>query len=291
MMHRRQIIFTALLSSIFTLALLAATLLLFSQAIAAPPSQVATPTPEINRAVRVSVTALAFEPVTQNARYSKDNGRQMIMLNTQTQIFDGTNNLFVAPLTLPDQAGLMGLTFFGEDFDNQGAVRVRLKRCDHGQSRCISLIDVTSTDIYAFGRFETARVPPLNEVINNDLYTYFLELELTALKNSGLRSVRLELVERGGAIQTPPIDSPVERWELSGALTNFLIPNEGRNQIRICTDNLDNLPNVTHFPSLVVDGQSTRLAGNQCLSVWGRTIQLRRPVSAGPSSGTYQILR
>jgi hypothetical protein len=291
MRPNRQIWLIAILSTCFTLTLLAGTLLVFSRVGAAPGRQVATPTPSPDRLVKLSLSALAFLPVSQTGLYSKDTTRQLLSLAGQNRNFNGGNNLFIAPLDLPDQTILLGLTFFGEDFDNQGAVRLRLKRCDHGQSRCVSLTDITSTDAFALGRFETAKIPPLNEVINNDLHAYFLELELTALNNSGLRSARLELVERsGGGASAPPVEARPERWDLSGNVTNFLIPNSGLNQIRICSDDLSHLPNVTHFPTLIVDGQSSRLSSNQCIVVWGRTIQLRRPVSAGPSSGTYQIL-
>ena len=76
---------------------------------------------------------------------------------------------------------------------------MRLRRCEHNQGRCVTLTDATSTDAFAIGRFETLKVALLREVINNNLYTYFLELELTAGGNSGLRSVRLGLLGQDGA--------------------------------------------------------------------------------------------
>jgi hypothetical protein len=60
---------------------------------------------------------------------------------------------------------------------------------------------------------------------------------------------------------------------------------------RICTDDLSHLPNPTHYPTLVVDGLAQPLASNTCVDATGYTIELRRQLNTGPSSGTYQILQ
>ncbi len=284
-MNHRQILLTTVLSSLLTLLIIVGSMLVFSQANAAPSTQDATSS---TAARYVSVSGLAFSPINQSTQYRFDNVRQMLSLETTTRNFFANNNVFVAPLSLPDQTILTGITAFGEDFDNQGSVVVRLKRCEHSQALCTSLTDVTSIDTFALGRFETAQVLNLNEVVNNNLYSYFLELEITALRNSGLRSVRVELIDKGtvgGAI------SIRESWELSGNVTRLALVSGALSQVEICTNNLNDLPNITHYPSVIIDGQSTRLSSNACVTVWGTNIELRRAFNTVASSGTYQILR
>jgi hypothetical protein len=279
-MNKYQLWLTAILSSFFSLTLVMGLFLVFERAKAAPSPQIAGSGP-----IYLSISGLAFLPTNASIPYSKDTTRQLLSLTGQNRNF----NLFIVPVNLPDQSVLTGMTVFGEDFDNQGAVQLRLKRCEQSQGVCISLTDATSTNAFAVGRFETVRVPILNEVINNNLYTYFLELELSALNNSGLRSVRLELFEEG---QAPPPTGNTDRWELSCPTTRLtLTSGTGARQVRVCTDNLSDLPNITHYPSLVVNDQVTRLSSNNCITVQGSTIEVRRPYNTGPSSGTYQILR
>jgi hypothetical protein len=289
-MNKRQILLTASLSTFFTLTIMAGSMLFFSRTMAAPSTQVAsTPTPQAitTSLTYLSVSSLAFMPVSRDTLYSKDVRRQMLTLNNQPLTSAADSNIFVAPLALPDKSVLTGMTIYGEDFDNQGAVQVRLKRCDHSQTRCISLAETTSTDTYAAGQFETIKAAIPDEVINHKFYSYFLELELTAVVKSGLRSVRLEMAE----------DIPLalagsgERWTLSKDVTSFLLPNQDWAQVRVCTDDLSHLNNSTHYPSLIVDGQVIPLSSNTCVTVWGRDIEIRRELNTGPSSGTYQFLR
>ena len=289
-MNRHQLLLAAALSTIFTLTIIAGSMLFFGGAIAAPPAQVtATPTPQVitNSLTYASVSSMAFMPVNQNIPYSKDVRRQMLTLDSQTLISTTDSNIFVASLALPDKNVLTGMTVYGEDFDNQGAVEVRLKRCDHSQARCASLAETTSSDAYAAGQFETIKVAIPDEVINNKFYSYFLELELAAAAESGLRSVRLEMT---GETTLTPVGS-VERWSLSKDITNFLLPNQGWTQVRVCTDDLSHLNNPTHYPKLIVDSQVIPLSSNTCVTVWGYNIEIRRELNTGPSSGTYQFLK
>jgi hypothetical protein len=287
-MKQGQVGLTALISSIVTLLIIAGSLLIFSQVFAASPANIdpiaAAQTGSVQQ--YISVSALAFGPVSQFAVYYKDFNQQLLTLGNQPRNFTGDSNRFVAPLTLPDQSWLAGLTVFGQDFDNQGEVRLRLKRCDHNQPRCILLTESASAVEYDGGLFE--KVSPFNEPIDNAFYDYFLELELTALGNSGLRSVRLETTMGGTVSPTPPT---LETWSLSGNVTSFRLPNQTTVQARICTDDLSYLNNPTHYPILIVDGQVINLTSNTCITVWGYNIEIRRDFNAGPSSGTYQILR
>ena len=289
-MNKRQLGLVALISSLFIVTVMAGSLLFFSRVSAAPP---ATTNPSkvaqtaAGRLQYVSLSSLAFRPVTPLAVYNLDFNQQLLTLGNQPRNFSGDINRFVGLLTLPDKARLTGLTIFGQDFDNLGEVRVRLKRCDHNQPRCIILTETGSVVEYDAGPFE--KVSLFNELVDNGFYTYFLELELTALGNSGLRSVRLELAAETGGSVPPPGNA--ERWSLSGDVRNFRLPNQMTTQARVCTDDLSYLDNPTHYPVLIVDGQAIPLASNTCVTVYGFNIELRRELNTGPSSGTYQFLR
>ena len=290
-MSKRQTLTMVLISSIFTLMIMASSILFFSWVTAAPPVAPVNAMESLQATdglLYTSVSALAFIPLNQNAFYAKDPRRQLLTLGNQARIATSDDNIFVAPLTLPDKSRLMGLTVFGEDFDNQGAVILRLKRCDHGQALCLNIAETTSTDVYAAGQFETSKVTTLNEIMDNNFYTYLLELELTAIANSGLRSVRLEFMTGEGATSPP---GRVEKWSLSGQVRNFLLPNTNLVEVRVCTDDLSHLNNPTHYPFVVVDNRIVSLSSNSCVTVQGRNLEIRRELNTGPSSGTYQFLR
>lgn len=282
-MNRLQIFATAALSTILSLAVLAGVVWGFSPAQAASSAQTTG-----TGLQSISVPAMAFNPVQQNSSFAKDTQRQLLWLMGSNRTVTRDRNIFVAPLLLPDRAQLLTMVISGEDYDTQGEVRVRFKRCDQRQPICVGLGEITSQISFAGGFFEAPTTFLQNEVINNASYTYFLELELTALNNSGLRSVRLDTAAAGSA--SPPVSSEV-RWELGGAFTSFPIPNSGWAEVKICTDDLSYLPNLSHYPFVVVDGTQRGLSSNSCLTVQGYDIEIRRNLNTGPSSGTYQILR
>lgn len=285
-MNKRQVVLTVAIASLFTLMVIVSVMMFFSQAMAASPvetEEIASLQAATDTFQYVSVSGLAFVPVRPNTPYVKDVQRQILSL---TSLITNANT-FVAPLMLPDRSKLFGLTVFGEDFDNQGEVRLRLKRCDHSQPRCVTLLETTSTNSYAFGQFETGRVSILNEVVDNRFYSFFLELELTALANSGLRSVQLEIVTEG----TDSAASSEEQWSLAGDVRSFPLPNVDFAQVRICADDLSHLDNPTHHPFVVVGDKVVTLSSNACVTVWGQDIEVRRKPNTGPSSGTYQFLR
>lgn len=286
-MNKGQAGLIAVISSMLTLLVIVGSMLIFTQVSAAPLARVDPKTADQPGRVQqyIGISAMAFGPVSQFAVYFKDFNQQLLTLGNQPRNFTGDSNRFVASLALPDQTRLAGLTVFGQDFDNQGEVRLRLKRCDHNQPRCILVAESASAVEYDGGLFE--KVSLFNELVDNNFYDYFLELELTALGNSGLRSVRLETAATG----TPPTPPTVEKWSLADNTTSFRLPNQTTVQARICTDDLSYLDNPTHYPVLVVDGQVISLASNTCITVWGYNIELRRDFNAGPSSGTYQFLR
>ena len=286
----RQMFVTALFSTLFTVLVLAGTVLFISQAMAAPADNVERGV--LNQATEsgfryINSSGLGFLPVQQNSTFFKDTQRQLLTLTGQDRTFSTGRNVFVAPLDLPDRSELLAMTVFGEDVDNQGEVRVRLKRCDHSHARCAVLAETTSTTQFSGGLFETSRVAVFNEAVNNSLYNYFLELELTALLNSGLRSARLDVVLPDASLP----NGDVESWELSGSVLSFPLPNTSPAETQICTADLSYLNNATHYPFVAIDGEFIPLSSNACITVWGRDIEIRRKANTGPSSGTYQFLR
>lgn len=288
-MNKRQLGLIIIISNLVTLAIIASLLLLLTPASAAPPvipdsSKLAQTLAD--RFQYVSLSSATFTPISSIAVYNKDLNQQLLTLGNQPRNFNGNNNRFIGMLSLPDKTRLTGMTVFGQDFDNLGEIRLRLNRCDHNQAHCVILAETASVVGYDAGLFE--KVSLFNELVDNSFYTYFLELELTALGNSGLRSVRLELVAENG--EPAPPDTVVT-WSLSGDVTTFRLPNQTTRQVRVCTDDLSHLDNPTHYPTLIVDGQPIPLGSNTCITVWGFNIELRRELNTGPSSGTYQFLR
>jgi len=251
------------------------------------PQQISSSVAVTESVSYVSVSAMAFLPLQQTASYSKSTALQSLSLNSSSRNFVAGSNVFVAPLSLPDHSRVLNLTLFGQDADKQGAIWLRLKRCDHNQLRCVVLTELTSTDVYALGLFEVSAVSFINEVVDNYLYSYFLESQLTAVGNSGLRAVRLAMVDEQVSAQS----TNVEKWSLNGLVRSFTVPNSSATQLRICTDDLSRLSNSTHYPRLVVDGKTISLSSKECVAVWGSKIEIQRALNAGDSSGTYQFLR
>lgn len=284
-MNVRQMLVAAIISIVFTVAMLTGSLLWFDGARAAPPVVPSGQSPAQSLQY-VALSAMAFEPVQQNVWFVKDVDRQLLKLTGTSRIFTTDRNVFVAPLFLPDQTDLLALTLYGEDYDSQGEVRARIKRCDHNQARCLTLAETSSRLAFAGGRFEIRAVGQ-PELVNNGFYSYFVELNLTALNNSGLRAVRVEAAARD---QTPLPPNPVNRWELTGSASSFRVPNSTVAQVKICTDDLSHLPNATHYPFVVADGSAYSLTSNACMTVWGQNVEIRRKLNAGSSTGTYQIL-
>lgn len=288
-MSKRQIVWVAISSSFIIWVIVAISIVWIAPAVAAPPLM--ADTARLSQTAPgfqyLGLSALAFMPVDRQALYRKDLNQQLLTLEGQSRNFTGNSNRFLAPLILPDQNRLIGLTAFGQDFDNLGEVWLRVKRCDQQQAQCVALAEITSDLSYNAGPFEKGSI--FNELVNNSLFTYFLELELTALADSGLRAVRLEIIE-DEAVAIPA--SNAQRWSLADLTTTFPIATGNiRRVVRICTDDLSHLPNATHYPILVVDGVSQSLPSNTCVDASGNNIELRRNLSTGPSSGTYQFVR
>ena len=283
-MNKYQTLLTATISSVVTLMLFVLSLVVFSWTVTAAPVNQNDP----NILTYQSVSGLAFMPLNYNATYTKDITRQLLSVMGQVRP-GGGNKIFIAPLNLVDKSLLVGMTVFGQDVDNQGEIRLRLKRCANGQARCTVLAETSSTHVYALGQFETARLTSINERVDNYLYSYILEAEITAIFDSGLRAVRLELVPADKVTVTTT--SPIQPWLLDGTNLVFTIPMTKFAQVRVCADAFSQLDNPTHYPMLVVDGQIIPLESKACVVVWGGKLELRRNLNTGTSRGTYEFLR
>ena len=238
-MRAGQFFLVIVLSTVLTVMSLGGAFLLFRPAQAASGVQLQSGTVEY-----VSVSSMAFVPVQPNNSLDKNVQGQLLRLKNASRTVTPDQNIFVAPVSLSDRNRLMSMVVAGEDYDVQGEVRVRLLRCDHASPTCLILAETSSGVGLANGLFETVPVFLQNELVNNALYSYFLQLELTALMNSGLRSVRVE-TSSSDTGPVPPASSLI-RWELSGNFYRYPIPTSGWNTVKICTDDLRYLPNNSH---------------------------------------------
>jgi len=282
-MKRSIVVPIAVISSITTILTITMVLIGFSWHVSA--SATAQQTTE-NIEYR-SISSLSFLPLNQSANYVKDPNTQRLGITGQTRVFSNNNNVFVAPLVLPNQSRLIAVTLFGQDFDPQGEIGLRLKRCDHSQARCVVLLETTSTVTYSAGIFETTKLAT-NELIDNNIYNYILEAELTALANSGLRSVRLDVITPQKVAVSA---SSPNQWDLSGTTYGYRIPTTGFTQVKVCAGDLSHLNNTTHYPYLTVDDSTYPLDSNECVIVWGYEFEVHRELNTGSSSGSYEILR
>ncbi|MCB9098537.1 MAG: hypothetical protein H6632_03270 [Anaerolineales bacterium] len=214
-MVRRQLILAAVLSSCLTMLLIGGTLLLFSGALAAPGVESSyvnlAQSPPVQKNY-ISVSSMAFQPFSQRTLpYRRGFDEQILALDSATREADGQNNWFTAPLYLPDNVILTGLTFFGRDTDPTGWLEIALWRCTHGGDvSCINvpLSSYRTDEAFAGGSFDSGKIP-LNEVVNNQLYSYTLATRIMALNGSGLRSVLVETSNSGSPLTTPVPGTPL----------------------------------------------------------------------------------
>ncbi len=188
-MNQRQMLITAMLSCIFTLVILGGSLLIFSRAVAAPSAQSVDTAAQqgSDQKSYISVSALAFMPTQQaSERYNRIFAQQLLTFTGEDHNFNENNNLLWAPLSLPDHSNITEMKIFGLDNDDQGKIQIYLVSCDHsGQTGCQRLAWAGSGDTWKGGAFETPRFDT-NKRIDNSLYTYLLELRLTALGNKDI---------------------------------------------------------------------------------------------------------
>lgn len=238
-MMNRPTLLAAILSSLTTLVLAIASLALLTRALAAPP-RLTAPQPQTGN-VYLSFSSLAFQPYSSaTLAYRRDFSTQLLSLNTATQQIEGQNNWFLTPLRLPDQSRLTGVTVYGQDFDSSGWIELALWRCAHlGDESCVNLGLWQSGEATAAGAFNSGRIS-LDEVIDNQAFSYTLATRIYAINNSGLRSVLLE-VTATGEISTPGSGAGsglarTEQWTLAnrGVVTQLTTNFSPAATVQIC---------------------------------------------------------
>lgn len=243
-----------------------------------------------------SVSLFEFVPFKpNNTLYTINANPLLLTLGAKSDYnFASANNIFEAPLSLPDNVMLTGLTVFGVDNDNQGEVKVTFFRCNHtynSQTACqeISLSSNTSNSL---GQFQTQT--PLGFIpfpIRNQDNFYFLQLEITALNNSGLRSVRLQFADNSGSGSTPATlpEHPIVPWNLgANELVEIPSPTGDPITVRVCVDALD-APSWARPNVRLGDAFSDPIPLNfgDCRDFTSTYIQIR---GNSTTSGSYQRL-
>ncbi len=282
-MNKLQLIYTTLITSCLTTLVIGATWLTVSWATTANAAQ-----PVSDNLTYVSVPAVAFQPLDRQTTFDLDLTTQMLTANRTTSLTRTAR--FVAPLSLPNRSRLLYATLYGQDVTLLGSLQMRLKRCQLAQGQCVTLLEAESSDASVAGAVEIDSPNITKEIVDNALYSYWIEVDLATTTAIGLRAVRLTLAANQPA---DAVASDIGQWELTGTARVFRLPNPDGNflQARICTNDLSYLDNPTHYPSLVIDDvEVVPLFSNQCVIVEGSNIELRRSLNAGQSSGTYQFI-
>jgi len=249
-----------------------------------------------NRSYR-SVSLFEFVPLnTQDSLHTIDSSSILLTLGAKSDHnFTNANNIFEAPLNLPDNVMLTGFTIFGVDNDNQGEVKVTLGRCNHNLQIPCQEISLSSDVPNSLGPFQTQT--PLGFIpipIRNQDNFYFLELEITALNNSGLRSVRLQFADNGESISTSSNlpENPVVPWNLNAnELVEITSPTSNPITVRVCVDAKD--ASFIDRPEVRTGDASSNpviLNFGDCRDFTGRYIQIRGN-GRTTTSGYYQRLQ
>ncbi|MCB0211281.1 MAG: hypothetical protein KDJ52_18215 [Anaerolineae bacterium] len=294
---KRHIIIPSLLSSFFTLVVVIGSLLVISGALAAPPADVAsTKIQQSTQRSYISVSSMAFQPFSPRTMpYRRGFDEQILALDTTSREIEGQNNWYVAPLFLPDNTIITGITFFGRDTDPTGWVEIALWRCTHGGDvSCINLplSSYRTDEPFAAGGFDSGRIA-LNEVVNNQIYSYTLATRIMALNGSGLRSVLVEASAGNGVISPPPgsggsIEGPVS-WSLNNRnVTTQLTTNLSTTaEVRICSSSSSSADIEIRYDSnteTLTPGNCARYSGYSSYSV------KNVGVYGSSASGTFEVL-
>lgn len=243
-----------------------------------------------------SVSLFEFVPFNpSNTLYTIDGDPILLTLGAKSDYNFGGANIFEAPLSLPNNVMLTGFTLFGVDNDNQGEVKVTLFSCNHNLQAQCQTITLSSTASNSLGPFQTQTPTGFTPIpIRNQTNFYFLQLEITALNGSGLRSVRLQFVDNGGSDSIPTTlpEFPVVPWNINA---NELVPIESPSgnpiTVRVCVEFM----NAADFdrPDVVTDGDFSNaitLNFGACREFTGRFIQIRGK-GRTTTSGYYQRLQ
>ena len=294
---KRHIIIPSLLSSFFTLVVVIGSLLVISGALAAPPADVAsTKIQQSTQRSYSSVSSMAFQPFSPRTMpYRRGFDEQILALDTTSREIEGQNNWYVAPLFLPDNTIITGITFFGRDTDPTGWVEIALWRCTHGGDvSCINLplSSYRTDEPFAAGGFDSGRIA-LNEVVNNQIYSYTLATRIMALNGSGLRSVLVEASAGNGVISPPPgsggsIEGPVS-WSLNNRnVTTQLTTNLSTTaEVRICSSSSSSADIEIRY-----DSNTETLTPGNCARYSGYSSYAVKNVGVygSSASGTFEVL-
>lgn len=288
----RSTFLAAVMASVLTLGLTVASLALFSGALAAS-SGVAIPQPQTAQAY-FSLSSFAFQPYSSaTIAYRRDFTTQLLSLNTATRQIEGQNNWFMTPLRLPDHSRLTGVTVYGQDFDRSGWIEVALWRCAHlGDETCINLGLWQSGETSAGGSFNSGRIS-LNEVIDNQAFSYTLATRLYAVNNSGLRSVLLEVTAPGDSLAPGSGNgagvSRTEQWTLAnrGVTTQLASNLSSVTTVQICS-----YGSSTADVEIQYNGQMQTLRPGNCTRVSGFSTYTVKNVGlyGHSASGTIEFL-
>lgn len=295
---KRQVLIISAVSSFFTVALVAASLLIISGVLAAPAAEPfpATMQQSASTANRyLSISSMTFQPFSEEtAPYRRNFEEQILALDTSSLEVENQNNWFIAPLLLPNDTLLTGITFFGRDLDPNGWIEIALWRCTHGgQVSCIDLplSSYRTDESFTGGNFDSGRIA-LNEVINNQIYSYTLATRIMAVNGSGLRSVVVELSETSGSDgssgtggSSEPIAWTLDNRNVTTQLATGISPSA---VVEICSDSRSSANIEVQYGSNV----STLTPGN-CARYSGYSSYAVKNVGVYGSfaSGTFEVFR
>ncbi|MCB0197031.1 MAG: hypothetical protein KDJ65_34100 [Anaerolineae bacterium] len=296
---KRHILIPSLLSSFFTLAVVIVSLLIISGALAAPAADVSSTKMQQSTAQKnyISISSMAFQPFSpRTLPYRRGFDEQILALDTTSREIEGQNNWYVAPLSLPDNTIITGITFYGRDVDPNGWVEIALWRCTHGGDvSCVNLplSSYRTDEPFASGSFDSGQIA-LNEVVNNQIYSYTLATRIVALNGSGLRSVLVETAATNGTVSPPPgsggsIEGPVS-WTLNNRnvttqLSTNLSPTA---EVRICSNSGSSADVEIRYDNnteTLTPGNCARSSGYSAYSV------KNVGVYGSSASGTFEVLR
>lgn len=261
------------------------TLLFFSGVLAAPaaevfPASLAHPIEQSTTAQKsyLSLSSMAFQPFSpKTLPYRRGFDEQVLALDSISREVEGQNNWYVAPLHLPDNVILTGLTFFGYDNDPNGWVEIALWRCTHaGTVSCVNipLSSYRTDELSAAGNFDSGRIG-LNEVVNNRIYSYTLATRIVALNGSGLRSVLVE-ISGSGSVTSPPGSGSSNGEPVSWTLDNRNVTTQlatgvsTSTLVQICSEETSNAEVEVQYGSnisLLTPGNCARFSGHSTYSV------------------------
>jgi hypothetical protein len=267
-MRKYYILLTANLFGFFALIIITNLVLYSGNAVAAPvhKSNFSVTQQTSEQRSYISVPSVAFMPVSQNTRpynrivsWKQDEFESpMLTLKESSE----NNSWFLAPLNLPHNSTLTGISFYGEAKGDAGQIGLVLLQCEHNGG-CENLFEQVANTNHV-GKIDSG-TNPIKVQVNNEFYSYVLGLKITT-SESGLRSVRLEITE-GGEEPSPVIEPAVENWflEEKGVSIQPIIGISASAIVKIC-NSPDSVPVRVYgdgqkFSVDILPGNCSRISG------------------------------